>query len=225
MPSRAYTKYPSPQATYMRLYAVGARTLKRWITDGRQCVPPDLPPLHRPTEMPAWWNRVKKTPVPVFLLQIAERHKDFSGEVPPPEKSLVVADQPLTAAVSSNTDSTDHLEKLREHMEAAERRLAIALTSGSAAAIAQAERSYGAFADLYRKTRETEYGLKKTLGDLIPKQQSQTELAQLIEDWRSVRLDLPARIEAAMQHGSSLHDAVAKASEEEESILCAKATA
>ena len=222
----AYVRYPEKLAVYALRFGRSVRILKNWIVLGKSANPPELPPLNRPEQLPDWFVRHMKTPCPPDLLAAAQvAIKDFSGKVPPPEKSLTISDRRLAAVPQMTSPSGDHLERLRGHVEAAEARLISAQQSGSVADLAQAERAYGAFYDLYRKARETEGTLSKTFGDLVSKQEASVELSALIEDWRAVRQDLPMRIEAAIESGLSLRESVAKASAEEEAIILQRSAA
>lgn len=79
-----------------------ARTIKRWIKLGRDCTPPDLPPLDDPASMPAWWMRHMKQRVPPKILAAAGGSK---ADPPPP------AEQPGTASVDPPPATADQSQK------------------------------------------------------------------------------------------------------------------
>lgn len=64
--SRALTEgaYQRSYKDYEKTYGKNARTIKWWVSQGKSREHPDLPPLDRPAEMPAWWGRVMKQRCP-----------------------------------------------------------------------------------------------------------------------------------------------------------------
>lgn len=68
--ARAITResYKESQKHYAAVYATSDRTIKTWISEGR--AKNDLPPLDDPTQMAAWYGRVKQRRVPVELLRL-----------------------------------------------------------------------------------------------------------------------------------------------------------
>lgn len=79
--------YQYPLAHYVEIYGAAERTLKHWISIGRQAQPePDLPPLDDPPTMKDWYARHKKNRVPDRLLTLASdaaRLASSAGEPPP----------------------------------------------------------------------------------------------------------------------------------------------
>lgn len=98
-------RYPKTLGEYETIYRTSERTLKRWVAEGRARQPdPDLPPFHRPSEMPAWHQRVyPQREVPAVLWELARAESSnsvppVSTEAPPP---LVLSTPPIGESSNS----------------------------------------------------------------------------------------------------------------------------
>lgn len=77
--------YQHPLAHYVEIYDAAERTLKHWISIGRQAQPePDLPPLDAPERMKDWYARHKKNRVPDRLVQLAATAAQLGSAAPTP---------------------------------------------------------------------------------------------------------------------------------------------
>ena len=65
----ARSQYQYPLREYLPRYGVKMRTVKQWIQIGRDASDPC--PLDRPWDMPAWWQRNRRHPVPAKLWDAA----------------------------------------------------------------------------------------------------------------------------------------------------------
>lgn len=85
--SRALTEgtYQRSYKDYEKTYGKSARTIKWWVSQGKSREKPDLPPLDRPAEMPAWWERAMKQRCPRSV-EDAARAAAAKAEVPQPER-------------------------------------------------------------------------------------------------------------------------------------------
>lgn len=62
---------PDGQAGAAQFYGVSVKAIKRWCASGRAAK--ELPPLRTPAQMPAWWERTHKNPVPECITAAAAK--------------------------------------------------------------------------------------------------------------------------------------------------------
>lgn len=87
---------------YAATYGTSIRTVKRWVADGRK--KGDEPPLDRPAEMVAWWERNMSHRVPAEILTAAGGDAlmeipPVKAKTPPPPPVIPVAEPVETKAL------------------------------------------------------------------------------------------------------------------------------
>lgn len=98
---RTRTKYNKQLVEYEEIFQIksnNGRTIKRWISLGKQKEPIDLPPLDEPQLMASWWARNMKNRVPERLLSFASKQAPDLIQPTAPRKivpSEIIADVPL----------------------------------------------------------------------------------------------------------------------------------
>lgn len=86
---------------YESIYGKKTRTLKWWVEQGRSAAGgPDLPPLDRPEEMPAWWERVMTQSCPRSVL---EASRAAAASRAAPVEVSVVSQAPIANAASGSS--------------------------------------------------------------------------------------------------------------------------
>lgn len=79
MNKHALDFYPSEFQRLLSLAVppVQVRAIKGWLQIGRECTPPELPPLDEPYRLAQWWARRMKQRVPDWIKAIERQH--FGG--------------------------------------------------------------------------------------------------------------------------------------------------
>lgn len=193
-------KYPEPLATYAARYDCAERSIKRMIELGRYegekpRVPPDLPPLHSPADMPAWWDRRHPgVRCPAGILQAAAKARKVShisepaptldsqpasASEPAPEPKNA---QPAPAAVQRDFSDIRTLD-IAANVEQLRRSLAIVesqLEEARRGTVIEGKLVIddGVITSRQRDYRETFAELRKAENDLLAWQQTMGELAR-----------------------------------------------
>lgn len=115
-------KYPEKLAHYATLFDTAERTIKRWIVTGlyedsaatRRRQPTDLPPLHRPAEMPAWWERRMRIRCPAGVLSAAQR----SGAPSAPRTAVSTPAPTVPVFPSADAPQSDSLRISPDYSDA-----------------------------------------------------------------------------------------------------------
>jgi hypothetical protein len=202
--TRKHAKYPKKLPEYAAFYGKDERTIKRMIRRGKELG--DLPPLDEPSKMAAWWRRSMDHDVPDWLLGFL----DNSG-APDPRASSG------DAAGSSNTRSGDtgprDLTKIKsldiaENVEALRQTHAInkhlldeALHASEPndTLISLRRKNFEGSFELLRKAEITLIEIQKQRGNLLDREQVQTEQAQLFETLRLMRETMTPRVMATLE--------------------------
>lgn len=191
-------KYPETLATYAERYGSDERTLKRWVFRGRwqdaagtqPRVPPDLPPFHRPAELPAWCERCMQNRPPEWVLRVAhEAARAAEPTTPPPlAADPIVAPEPAAPAAAppapsiplpgqlpprdfSDVRALDfeaNVEQLRLSLAIDHRLLDEAKLGQDEALTVKRQRAYRETYDLLRKSESDLIAWKEQVGKLAP---------------------------------------------------------
>lgn len=123
--SAAYSKrktedsYRKTYKEYVAIYGKQQRTIKWWVGQGKSAEGgPDLPPLDRPEEMPAWWARCMKQKCPASVLDAARAASADPAKTPPaPAKPVAGAPEKPAAARAPTFVSTSTQEQSLQHLK------------------------------------------------------------------------------------------------------------
>lgn len=177
-------KYPDKLSHYEALYDTDERSLKRYVKKGRSANPPDLPPFHRPVEMPEWWARRMHNRCPAGILNAAEKARKAIASEPAPaqeQQPTTAADAPSRPAAVQRDfsdiqtlDIAANVEQLRRSLAIIERQLEEArrgeIVDGKLVI------DDGAISSRQRDYRETFAELRKAENDLLEWKEKMGEL-------------------------------------------------
>jgi hypothetical protein len=163
-------KYPRDLEHYAGVYGHDVRTVKRWVSIGKAAAPMDLPPLHNPSKMPAWWQRRMQHQVPTVVLQAAS-----STAAAAPSRAVESVAPAAPAAPLGDRDFSDvetldligNVEQLRRTVAVAKRLLDEALQGRDEGLITSRQRSYERAFDLLRKCEADVLDYKKRTETLV----------------------------------------------------------
>jgi|GEM_PF-5959422 len=204
-PGATSNHYPQTMERYGEIYGVTAKSVKNWVRDGRQQPgEPVWPPLDTPSQMAAWYARVKQRKVPDFLLRFTGPAQAAPGASPatapgqtsaPPPAATPWAPVPIVedfgyglavAIAAENLQySQAQLRKARE-------------TPDETGRIKQCETSVNAALSEYRKAKNDEHDLLSKQGDMVPRrimmQKFGVRLASLHQGVRSIPLRAASKL-------------------------------
>lgn len=176
--------YPRQLSFYAVLYGLdatnGVRTLKRWIAAGKAAEPMDLPPLHRPEKMPAWYGRRMAHRCPDNILLAAQKAAHDAGAALPAPTS-VAADPPaqIELAAMPGLDLEANVEQLRRSLANSER----LMEEARAGQMVDGQRivDQGLVSSRTRDYRETFAEVRKAENDLLLWKEKAGSLAPVAE--------------------------------------------
>jgi len=181
----AYTKR---QAEYCGVYGVSLKTIKNWISEGKDAH--KLPPLDHPQQMPGWWTLVHpKRSVPSHILAASETARRAAAPAPAPASTVPVVS--LSSAPSPRPPSSHavgyaaSLDRLRsaeaDAYAAYEASKTFRNTDGEIdfGAIEQARRIWNETAEQLRMQEAQAAKVLEKAGELLPANEVRTMLMQL----------------------------------------------
>ncbi len=183
------------------------RTVKRWVSFGRKCQPPDLPPLDEPARMASWFRRAfPREPVPPVLL---------SYESHPPPISAASQGAPSAPSTPSATLPGGGMRAISfdamqaEEGQSVRRARNIEQANGQQVEEASARGDEDAYrrwfpiwkesSNLLRQLEKEDREARKAAGDLIPRGPALAEIAQLIEALRIMHDGMDEKILAELE--------------------------
>jgi hypothetical protein len=207
--TRKHAKYPKKLPEYAAFYGKDERTIKRMIRRGKELG--DLPPLDEPSKMAAWWRRSMDHDVPDWLLGFvdnsgadprassgdgASRSGDSFGEG---ELDGTSRSRDLTKIKS--LDIAENVEALRQTHAINKHLLDEALHASEPndTLISLRRKNFEGSFELLRKAEITLIEIQKQRGNLLDREQVQTEQAQLFETLRLMRETMTPRVMATLE--------------------------
>lgn len=205
LPAKLKDYYLHPLRDYEPVYDRGERAIKRWVSTGRHAKPPAPPPLDDPPRMAAWWRRHMGGMNP------PEKLLDYERTAPPPAPE---ASSRQSAASTLGTDEKprgkvidlsemflgvdEEIRQCESLVAGHFARLEAASAAGDDDGVRRWTPIWQAGAEQLRKTRNAVIELKKKNGDLLPRAQLVTEIAQLLEALRLMRIAMADKILAEL---------------------------
>jgi hypothetical protein len=190
--------------------AKDGRTVKRWVSCGRNSTPHDLPPLDDPPAMAAWFRRAfPKEPVPAALLDY-ERAAPTNPR-PAHEPPRAMPDAPAAGAASMTAIDFAAIDP---EADAAVRRAAIIEEANGrrvqeASALGNSDDYRRWFpiwqesANLLRQLAKEDREARKASGALLDRARVLAELSQLLEALRIMRETMEAKIVSELSRDES----------------------
>lgn len=208
LPAKLKDYYRHPLRDYEPVYGRGERAIKRWVSTGRHAKPPEPPPLDDPPRMAAWWRRHMGGMNPPEQLLDYERTAPTPApaaqEMPPRQSSGSTPDsdeKPRGKVIDLSEMFLGVDEEVRqcESLVAAHfDRVKGASAAGDADEVRRWTSIHVDAVEQLRKTRNAVIELKKKNGDLLPRAQLVTEIAQLLEALRLMRISMSDSILAEL---------------------------
>lgn len=178
METRRHLKLARPRAAYAERFGVTLGSVDYWISRGKQS--DDPPPLDEPECMADWWRRVMSGAVP-------ERFQHFP---PPPKNGQARRD--FSDAKGLNIEG--NVKALRRTLEINGRLLEEALLAGDDRLFASRQRMYGECFNQLRLAEQSLTELQKRRGQLIDREQVESEVTKVVETLRLMRDSMPRRV-------------------------------
>ena len=189
-PPRARAAYTHELEHYAGKIGVAVRTLKRWISIGKDSQPRELPPLDDPPALLAWWNRMQargilKQRPSQGLLHYGQPTARSAPSHPSLEQTGIKLEQAAPTAAPYTFSSTpggleESVEELRKTVWSTQERLRTAMLTGlDEGLISSLQRSVEKGLDLLRKAEVGIFEMQKKRGDLVP-------LKEVREDWSTL---------------------------------------
>lgn len=216
LPAKLTNYYKKIYADYCELYALekknGDRTIKRWVSEGRACDPPALPPLDEPRKMAAWWRRLKGNRKPPAIMLDYERDASLlpeeyrtadeksaaanTGASSQENKTVINPENVITAIDLGAMDLTEGeaLRQARALAKANYDRVAAASAAGDGAQYSRWIDPWKESVVVLSRLEKQNLATLKALGELISRTDTLAELAQLIETLRVMHEMMPGRI-------------------------------
>jgi hypothetical protein len=179
MNTRRHLKLAKPRTAYAERFGVKLASVDYWISRGKQS--DDPPPLDEPERMADWWRRVMSGAVP-------ER---FQHLPPPPQNGQAKA-RDFSDAKGLGIEA--NVQALRRMLEINERLLEEALLANDDRLFASRQRMYGDCFNQLRLAEQSLTELQKRRGQLIDRDQVETEVTKVVETLRLMRESMPRRV-------------------------------
>lgn len=189
------------------------RTVKRWVSFGRNCETPDLPPLDEPGRMAAWFRRAfPREPVPPVLLDYeshAPPHPQASSAVSPVSPGEPGETAPEAARITSialdklQMGEGEQVQQARAIAKANYARVEESSAKGDSDAYRRWFPVWSDSLELLRKLEKEDREARKASGDLIPRGPVLAEIAQLMEALRIMRDGMVAKILAELEKSAT----------------------
>jgi hypothetical protein len=186
------------------------RTVKRWVSCGRNSKPPDLPPLDDPGSMAAWFRRAyPKEPVPPVLLN----YESVAPSIPakPQEAPSAVGAPPVVEERRMTAIHFDDLvigegqavRRARKIEEASGQQVEEAYSKGDLGAANTWLPKWKEAANLLRQLEKEDREARKSAGELIDRAPVLAELAQIVEVLRIMRDTMPDKLVSELEKSAN----------------------
>ena len=202
LPAKLRGHYIHPLKHYAAVYGYdakhGERTIKRFVSEGRNTLPHDLPPLDEPAKMPAWWrSHHGNREVPPGIRRAAASacmQQSPQPETPSdPPTTAIAAVSPAQVAALRGDSFPEQVAALREELSRSRNELqrinaercpekepdTIAWAQGRASRLEIAQRNFKGTFDILRKAENDllDWGAKNEL--LVSKSEVASEFTRI----------------------------------------------
>lgn len=193
-------------AGYESTYSTKRRAIFRWQSIGRE--KNDPPPLSRPTEMLAWWERCMKHRAPEKIRQLAEAGPasapvqvaaPAAEPAEPPPAKAVPAPVPVDFSRYADVGLEAHVRQLGRDLNGLQDQLNTARREGAARSVIKAlQDDVNDTLDLYSRCTAKLDEQRKRRGDLIDIADVQEDWGMLLASLASMRERMVADVDQAL---------------------------
>jgi hypothetical protein len=189
METRRHLKLAKQRAAYAERFGVKLASIDYWISRGKKAEDP--PPLDEPERMADWWQRVMSGAVPErFHVAAASTSATGNGN----DGAAAAALSGERFADAKGLDIEANVKALRRTLEINGRLLEEALMANDERVFNQRQRMYGDCFNLLRLAEQSLTELQKRRGQLVDRDQIETEATKVVEILRVMRESMPQRV-------------------------------